>query len=105
MFASQAIKTTGGWVAGVSDADLVAGIRLLAETAGVFTETAGGVVVAGALALAKSGRLTEKDEVVLCITGNGLKTIEAVSPDLPEIPLIDAKVKQVAELVEKAGRQ
>lgn len=104
IFASKAIKGTGGWVAAVTDDELVAGIRLLAETTGVFTETAGGVVVAGALALAKNGRLTGKDEVVLCITGNGLKTVEAVSPSLPEIPVIDARVKQVAELVEKAGR-
>lgn len=104
IFASQAIKGTGGWVAAVSDAKLVDGIRLLAETTGVFTETAGGVVVAGAEALARAGRLTERDEVVLCITGNGLKTVEAVSPNLPEVPVIDAKVKQVAELVEKAGR-
>src|SRR3990170_12802 len=56
-FAAQAIRGTGGWVAGVTDEDLVAGIRLLAETTGIFTETAGGATVAGALALARPGRL------------------------------------------------
>src|SRR5207249_4655722 len=50
LFAARAMKATGGWAEKVSDADLVAGIQLLAETTGVFTETAGGVTVAGALA-------------------------------------------------------
>src|ERR671919_1612002 len=78
-YAARAMLESGGWAAAVSDADLVAGIRLLAETAGVFTETAGGVTVAAALALARAGRLRPDDEVVLCITGNGLKTIEAMN--------------------------
>src|SRR5919106_436026 len=78
-YAARAMRESGGWGAAVSDTDLVAGIRLLAETAGVFTETAGGVTVAAALALARAGRLRPDDEVVLCITGNGLKTIEAMN--------------------------
>jgi threonine synthase len=103
LFAARAMKSTGGWAEGVTDPELVAGIRLLAETTGVFTETAGGVTVAGALALARAGRLRPEDEVVLCITGNGLKTVEAVSGELPEAPVIAPKVKEVAALVaEKA---
>ena len=58
---------------------------------GIFTETAGGATVAGALALARAGRLGPEDEVVLCITGNGLKTIEALEGALPEAPLIAPK--------------
>src|SRR6185436_868144 len=100
LFAAKAMRNTGGWAAAVTDADLVTGIRLLAETTGIFTETAGGVTVAGALALAREGRLKREDEVVLCITGNGLKTVEAVSGVLPEAPLIAPKVKEVAALVE-----
>src|SRR6185295_10300383 len=61
-FAADAIRSTGGWVAGVSETALVDGIRLLAETTGVFTETAGGVTVAAALALAQSGRFRPEDE-------------------------------------------
>ena len=57
-FASRAIRGSGGWAASVSDAALVAGIRLLAETTGIFTETAGGVTVAAALKLAAGGRLS-----------------------------------------------
>jgi threonine synthase len=97
-FAAQAIRGTGGWVAAVTDEDLVAGIRLLAETTGIFTETAGGATVAGALALAAQGRLGPEDEVVLCITGNGLKTIEALQGVLPEAPIIAPKIRELEAL-------
>jgi threonine synthase len=90
---------SGGWGAHVSDEEIVAGIRLLAETSGVFTETAGGTTVAAALKLARDGKLTEDDEVVICITGNGLKTTDAVKDALPEAPVVDAKVREVAALV------
>src|SRR5207247_1828430 len=56
MFAARAIRATGGWAQAVTDAELVAGIRVLAEDAGVFAETAGGVTVAAALARARGGR-------------------------------------------------
>src|SRR3954464_11291649 len=70
---------------GVSDEELTAGSRLLAETSGVFTETAGGVTVAAALALAKSGHLKPDDELVLCITGNGLKTVDVVGDTIRDL--------------------
>lgn len=78
-FAARAMIDSGGWSAHVSDEEIVAGIRLLAEATGVFTETAGGTTVAAALKLARAGRLTEDDEVVLCITGNGLKTTDVLT--------------------------
>jgi threonine synthase len=98
--AARSIRETGGWAAAVSDEELVSGIRILAETTGIFTETAGGVTVAAALALAREGRLTSDDDVVLCITGNGLKTTEAVVSALPTAPLIAPKLREVAALVE-----
>ncbi len=101
--AAGLIRETGGWAAAVTDAELVAGIRLLGEHAGVFTETAGGVTVAGARQLAETGRLTPDDEVVLCITGNGLKTVEAVRDALPAAPVITPRIKEVAALVEAAA--
>jgi threonine synthase len=82
----------------VTDEDLVAGIRLLAETTGIFTETAGGATVAGALALSREGRLGPEDEVVLCITGNGLKTVEALQGVLPEAPVISPKIRELEAL-------
>jgi threonine synthase len=101
-FAVKAIRDTGGAAQAVSDAALVAGIRLLAETTGIFTETAGGATVAAAQALAARGQLRGDDEVVLCITGNGLKTMEAVRDVLPEAPVIAPKVREVAALVEQS---
>jgi len=94
-FAARAIRASGGWAAGVSEAALVAGIKLLAETTGVFTETAGGVTVAAALALAQAGRLRLEDELVLCITGNGFKTVEAPQGALPETPIIAPRIRDL----------
>jgi threonine synthase len=102
IFASRAIRETGGWAAAVSDEELSAGIRILAETTGVFAETAGGVTVAGALALAARGHLRADDEVVLCITGNGLKTIDAVPDVLRDLPTISPKLRELSALVEQS---
>jgi threonine synthase len=101
VFAARAMRETGGWAAAVSDAALVEGIRALAEDTGVFAETAGGVTVAGALALAGTGRLRPDDEVVLCITGHGLKTLEAVQDAVPAAPVVAARLRDVAALVEQ----
>jgi threonine synthase len=97
-FAAGAIRRTEGWAVGVSEAALVDGIRLLAESTGVFTETAGGVTVAAALALAGSGRFQPDDEVVLCITGNGLKTVEALQGSVPEAPIIAPRIRELEAL-------
>jgi threonine synthase len=97
-FAAQAIRGTGGWAQSVSDGDIVAGIRLLAETTGIFTETAGGATVSAALGLARAGRLRPEDEVVLCITGNGLKTVEALQGELPQAPIIAPRLKELEAL-------
>ena len=99
LLATAAIRESGGWAAAVSDAELVAAIQLLARTCGVFTETAGGVTLAAALKLAKTGHLKPSDEVVLCITGNGLKTIDAVAPAIDYGPIIEPRIRDVAALV------
>ena len=102
-YAAKSMIESGGWGAKVTDEELVAGIRLLAETAGIFTETAGGATVAGAVQLAREGKLTADDELVICITGNGLKTPDAVAGSLPESPVVEAKVREVAALVKSLG--
>jgi len=99
LFAKRAILESGGWAAAVPDDAIVAGIRLLAEETGIFAETAGGVTVAGALALAGEGRFRPEDEIVLCITGNGLKTVEAVAPALAAAPVIAPRLAEVRALV------
>jgi len=62
----------------VTDDEIRAGIRLLAETTGIFTETAGGVTTATLVKLAERGDIDPEDTVVLVITGEGLKTLDAV---------------------------
>jgi threonine synthase len=97
--ARRAIVGSGGWARAVSDGALVDGIRLLAETTGIFAETAGGVTVAAAASLVASGHLKASDQVVLCITGNGLKTVDALDGALIPAPLIDPRLRDVAALV------
>src|SRR5881296_1763004 len=101
VFAARAMRETGGGAAAVSDPELVEGIRFLAQDTGVFAETAGGVSAAGALALAGAGRLEPEDEVVLCVTGHGLKTLEAVQGAVPEAPVIAPRLREVTTLVEE----
>jgi len=77
--ASQMIRATGGWAEDVSDVELVAGIQELAESEGIFTETAGGVTTAVTARLYASGRISPDELTVACITGNGLKTTDALA--------------------------
>jgi threonine synthase len=72
------VRRTGGVVEDVTDEEVVEGIRLLARTEGIFAETAGGVTVATAKKLIESGKLDPEAETVLLITGDGLKTLDAV---------------------------
>ena len=78
-YALKVMKETGGSAEDVSDDEVRAGIKLLAEYEGIFAETAGGVTVGVAKKLIASGKIPAKDSVVLCITGNGLKTLDAVN--------------------------
>lgn len=78
-YALEAVRRTGGWMAAADDDEIRAGIRLLARTAGVFAETAGGVTVAVLRTLVESGRLDPTAETVVFNTGEGLKTLDAVA--------------------------
>lgn len=78
-YALRVARETGGTITAVTDEDIVAGIQLLAETEGIFTETAGGVTIAVLRALAARGAFPENDTVVAYVTGQGLKTLEAVA--------------------------
>jgi threonine synthase len=77
--ASKMIQATGGWAEDVSDVEIVSGIQELAETEGIFTETAGGVTTAVAARLYAQGRIGRDETTVICITGNGLKTTDAIA--------------------------
>ena len=78
VFALDLARRTGGSIDAVSDEEIVEGIRLLAETTGIFTETAGGVTTAVLRKLAERGDIGADERVVLIITGEGLKTLDAV---------------------------
>jgi threonine synthase len=77
-YAIDLAQRTGGSIESVTDDEIRAGIRLLAETTGVFTETAGGVTTAVLAKLAERGEIDPAEKVVLYITGEGLKTLDAV---------------------------
>ena len=78
IYALDLARRTGGAIESVSDAEIRAGIRLLAETTGIFTETAGGVTTAVLAKLADAGAIGRDERVVAIITGEGLKTLDAV---------------------------
>ena len=74
----RAVRATGGSGAMVSDDEVVDGIQLLAETEGIFTEPAGGVTVSATRQLIERGAIPRDEPIVICITGNGYKTIEVL---------------------------
>ena len=77
-YAVELARRSGGGIDAVTDDEIREGIRLLAETTGIFTETAGGVTTAVLRKLAERGDIDPDERVVLVITGEGLKTIDAV---------------------------
>jgi threonine synthase len=89
-YAIDLARRTGGSIESVSDDEIRAGIRLLAETTGIFTETAGGVTTAVLAKLAESGAIDPDERVVAYITGDGLKTLDAVR-DSVEVAQIEPR--------------
>ena len=86
-FAAKLMRDTGGWAEDVSDPEIIEAMQLLARTEGIFAETAGGATVAVAKKLIEQGRIPRDEEIVLCITGNGLKTLDALY-DAVEQPVV-----------------
>ncbi len=82
-FAMRLIRESGGWAEDISDAEIIAAIKLLAETEGIFTETAGGVTVGVTKKLIAQNRIKPDETTVVCITGNGLKTTDAIAAEFP----------------------
>jgi threonine synthase len=82
-YAIKLIRESGGWAEDVSDPEIVAAIKLLAETEGIFTETAGGVTAGVTQKLIREGRIHPDETTVVCITGNGLKTTDAIAAEFP----------------------
>jgi threonine synthase len=98
-FASQLIRDTGGWSEDVDDDEIVEAMTLLAETEGIWAETAGGVTVAVARKLIQQSRIDRDGSTVLCVTGNGLKTQEALIDRIARPVVIEPTLEAFEALV------
>ncbi|PYJ05071.1 MAG: threonine synthase [Verrucomicrobia bacterium] len=100
-YALRAMKETGGSAEDVTDDEIREAIRLLAECEGIFAETAGGVTVGVARKLIASGKISSNDSAVLCVTGNGLKTMDAVNGHCGHLREIKPSLREFEALVER----
>jgi threonine synthase len=101
-YALDVARASGGAITAVTEDEIIDGIRLLAETTGILTETAGGVTTAVLRRLAEHGDIDPDERVVLYITGDGLKTLDAVSPYVSAVQ-IDANVASFEAATTLAG--
>ena len=105
-YSIKTIESSGGSAVAAPEDEVVEGIQLLAETEGIFTETAGGVVISGLRKLAQSGKIQPDDLTVAYITGNGLKTQEVVEPIIDPVftsPAYDDFMGRMAAREERNG--
>lgn len=99
----RAVRESGGWGEAATDEEIVAAIRLLARTEGIFTEPAGGTTVAVAKKLIDTGRIPRDEPIVVGVTGNGYKTLEAVRDGVGTPWTIDARLADFDALQERLG--
>ncbi|WP_462137748.1 threonine synthase [Candidatus Mycalebacterium sp.] len=97
-YAIKVINESGGWSEDASDDEIREGIALLAETEGIYTETAGGVTVASAKKLIAQGRIPDGEPTVLCITGNGLKTQDAIENSVSTPYLMEPNIEDFEKM-------
>jgi threonine synthase len=98
-FAIRVMRETGGWGEDVSDPEIADAMLLLAQTEGIFAETAGGVTLAVTKKLIEQGRIDRDGSTVICITGNGLKTAEALHGKLARPVVIKPNMAEFEALV------
>ncbi len=103
-YALKVMKETGAAADDVTDDEIRDGMKLLAECEGIFTETAGGVTVGVAKKLIASGRIPANDSAVLCITGNGLKTLDAVAGHVGKTREIRPSLREFEALIEAESK-
>ena len=99
----RAVRESGGWGDSATDPEIVDAIKLLARSEGIFAEPAGGTTLAVALKLINQGRIKPDETVVVSITGNGYKTLEAVSSAIERPFVIDARLREFDTLFERLG--
>ncbi len=103
MYSSKLIKSSGGWADDASDDEITECMLLLARTEGIFAETAGGATLAVTRKLIGAGRIPRDEEIVICITGNGLKTQDAVTKALDWPTTIQPSLKEFDSVYMGAG--
>jgi threonine synthase len=103
-YALEAVRSSGGALGAVSDDEVIEAIGLLARTEGIFAETAGGVTIATLSALAARGVVRRDERVVAFISGNGLKTVEAVSPRFGPSVTISPSLESFREALASVGQ-
>ena len=104
-FAIRLIRESGGWAEDISDPEIIDSIKLLAETEGIFAETAGGVTTGVTAKLIQQGRIQPDETTVVCITGNGLKTTDAIAADFPLTEAIEPRLEAFEALVQNQLQQ
>jgi threonine synthase len=104
-YAIHAMRETGGCAEDVTDDEVVEGIRLLAECEGIFAETAGGVTTACAKRLIETGRIPRDESIVICVTGHGLKTQEAIMGKCGEPRVIKPSLREFEEQIYQPDQQ
>jgi threonine synthase len=97
-FSAKLLQQTGGWADDVTDEEIVEGMLLLAQTEGVFAETAGGTTLAVTRKLIEQGRIPRDEEIVICITGNGLKTQDCVAEAVEKPAIIKPNLEAFNEI-------
>ncbi len=102
IYALELARKTNGNIASVTDEEIIEGMKLLAETEGIFTETAGGTTIAVLKKLVEEGKINPDETTVVYITGNGLKTQEAVQGYVGEPFQIEAKLDSFERAIERS---
>ncbi len=104
-YATQVVAESGGYAEDATDPEIIDAIKLLARSEGVFAETAGGVTLANTIKLIKAGRIAREETTVICITGNGLKTQEALVGHTKEAHHIKPNLASFEDVLKKINRE
>ncbi len=103
-YSAKVMRESNGWGEDVSDEEIIDAMKLLAETEGIFAETAGGVTLGVTKKLIEQGRIPRDESIVVSVTGNGLKTQEALQDKIGAPRIINARLSDFDELVQREGK-